>query len=301
MSKYSNYSVIPFYGFEDGEEKGWDCRNWYSWGQIYPLLSSKHLLPFFFKINGGSNISNINVYRLNNKSGLEVSLSDFERILPYSGSWIDKFTNSGMAISGDVLYYTSSNHINMLTTGYYYIEITVGGYKYVSEIFKVENSMTDNRLLLNWWDDKEDNQNTHIPYDKGFKNELIVESTLGMPNYEYEEEGENRMGYFYPIKKISYKKYKFNFVAPEYLCDVLRLIPLSDYIEVTDNRGEVLTPTDFNIDFNWLDGGRYAKVDCEFTTDTVVKKIGGSGSISPVPPPPVEEGSFNKSFNNSFK
>ena len=119
-----------------------------------------------------------------------------------------------------------------------------------------------------------------IPYASGFENMLYLDTDICQPTYEVEEEGEKRDGYFFPFKQISYKKYAFTIHAPEYLCDAMRLVGLSDTIIITDKYGEDYSATQFTLEPTWLEGGHYATVACEFTTQTVVKTLGKSISVS---------------------
>ena len=95
-----------------------------------------------------------------------------------------------------------------------------------------------------------------------------------MPEYKFTEDGEERNGCFFPIKQISEKVYKMSFTAPEYLCDVMRLIRMADYIEITDNLGRHYDVEQFEMDVKWSQGGHYAEVTCSIQTDSVIKKIG---------------------------
>ena len=103
-----------------------------------------------------------------------------------------------------------------------------------------------------------------------------------MPEYTFTEDGEERDGRFFPIKQISEKVYKFKAVVPEYLCDCMRLIRLSDVVIITDQLGRTYNVEHFEMDVKWLDGGHLAEIDCSFETDTVVKKVGKAyGTITP--------------------
>lgn len=95
-----------------------------------------------------------------------------------------------------------------------------------------------------------------------------------MPDYENEEEGEERDGIFFPNHQISYKVYRFRFLAPEFLTDALRVAWLSDYVRVTDPLGRVYNCNTFVPTVEWQDEGYLANVEVEFRTDTVVKKSG---------------------------
>ena len=127
-----------------------------------------------------------------------------------------------------------------------------------------------------------------------YKNRLYLCTQLGKPEYVFEEEGEERDGYFFPEKQISEKTYRFIILAPEYLCDVMRIIRMSDFVTVTDNYGRVYPCDTFLITPKWQTQGNLASVEVEFQTATVIKKI-GRGYITPT------GGDFNNDYNNDFK
>lgn len=119
-----------------------------------------------------------------------------------------------------------------------------------------------------------------IDYESNdFKNILYLCTDIGYPDYEYTEEGETRDGVFFPLKQISEKVYRFTFVAPEFLCDAIRLIPLADEVKVIDPLNKEYTCDNILITPKWIEGGNLARVDVEFHTDTIAKAIGkGYGS-----------------------
>ena len=146
-----------------------------------------------------------------------------------------------------------------------------------------------------WWDVE------NLVFDAGqivyqnpnFRNVLYLCTELGKPDYVFEEEGEERDGYFFPEKQISEKTYKCTILAPEYLCDVMRFIRMADYVVVTDKYGRKYNCDTFLITPKWQTQGNLASVEIEFQTDTVVKKIGRGYIIS-------NKGDFNGDFNNDF-
>jgi hypothetical protein len=109
-----------------------------------------------------------------------------------------------------------------------------------------------------------------------------------------EEQGETRDGYFFPEKMISEKVYKCNFLAPEYLCDVMRLIRLSDHVVLVDQYGNTYRCDTFLCTPKWQEQGNLANVEVEFTCNTVVKKIGKQYVE------PGTDDDFNIDFNNDF-
>lgn len=118
-----------------------------------------------------------------------------------------------------------------------------------------------------------------IAYSDGFKNEMYFNAEIGMPEYEFEEEVAERNGYQFPISQISYKKYKFSILVPEEVCDAMRFIRLSDYVKITTSEG-TYDATSFLMTPTWQEQGYLAEVACEFTTDTVAKKIGKGVTIA---------------------
>lgn len=118
-----------------------------------------------------------------------------------------------------------------------------------------------------------------IAYSDGFKNEMYFDAEIGMPEYEFEEEVAERNGYQFPISQISYKKYKFTLLVPEEVCDVMRFIRLSDHIYIS-TRDNTYKATSFLMTPTWAEQGYLAEVACEFTTDTVAKKIGKGVTIA---------------------
>lgn len=118
-----------------------------------------------------------------------------------------------------------------------------------------------------------------IVYSNGYKNEIFFDAEIGMPEYEFEEEVAERNGYQFPISQISYKKYKFTILVPEEVCDVMRFIRLSDHIYIS-TRENTYKATSFLMTPTWAEQGYLAEVACEFTTDTVAKKIGKGVTIA---------------------
>ena len=118
-----------------------------------------------------------------------------------------------------------------------------------------------------------------IAYSNGYKNEMFFDAEIGMPEYEFEEEVAERNGYQFPISQISYKKYKFTILVPEEVCDVMRFIRLSDHIRISTKNDTYEAPS-FLMTPTGAEQGSLAEVACEFTTDTVAKKIGKGVTIA---------------------
>lgn len=177
--------------------------------------------------------------------------------------------------------------------GLYYAEISDGAQRWYSEVFNIVRTVND-YMSIEWWDEEPlYYSGGHIEYSgETFKNRVYLPTQVGKPEYDFQEEGEKRDGYFFPEKQTSEKIYKFSFVAPEYLCDAMRIIRMSDHVKIT-SRGETYSADSFLITPKWQEQGDLAVVEAEFETDTVIKKIGRGVHITNI-------GEFNSDFNNDF-
>ena len=184
--------------------------------------------------------------------------------------------------------------------GRYYIRIAMSdGVVYYSDIFTV-SGLTGGLLAIQWFDyqdlvmDSGRIAYTDVNGVQNYRNTLYLNTQLGKPEYNYEEEGEQRDGYFFLEKAISEKKYKCMILASEYLCDVMRFIRLSDVVFIRDQYGNTYKADTFLINPKWEEQGDLASVEIEFTCDTVAKKIGhGYDGIG-------DMGDFNDDYNNDY-
>ena len=187
--------------------------------------------------------------------------------------------------------------INALQNGRYYIRMQIGYGQTiitrVSEIFTVVNDIQP-YLKITWWDEQDFTMDagTIVYTNPSFKNVLYLKADLAKPEYQFEEEGENRDGYFFPTKQISEKRYRFAFFASEYLLDVMRFIRMADHAQI-EYHGQTYNLDTFLITPEWESNGDVAAVEAVFDTATVAKKI-GLGYIK------AQRGDFNDDFNNDY-
>lgn len=196
----------------------------------------------------------------------------------FMGDFSESIASYGLSIktigNKDVIVFTSATGVGNLANGQYYIVMGDGIETWYSEIFTVVNDITP-YIKLEWWDDADFTMDagTIVYTNPSFKNVLYLGVDIAKPKYEFEDEAEDRDGYSFVTKQISRKTYRFSMLAPEYLCDVMRFIRMTDHITITAN-GKTYIPDSFLITPEWEDNGDVANVDVEFTTDTVAKKIG---------------------------
>lgn len=285
MIPNNNFSVLPFYGSLQEQ----NARKWWVYGRIYPLFCpAGFILPFQMLIAHTANPSLGSFLLFDANTNTQVA--DLTTGMQNTGLTVKQFSTFGYDV---VVYPGQLPAINSLNNGRYYLTASVNGVTYYSEVFTVVNDIQP-FLKLSWWDVEDFMMDAGaIVYTAPtFKNVLYLHSDIAKPEYSFSEEGETRDGYFFPVKMISEKRYRFSFLASEYLLDVLRFVRMADYIRV-EYHGQVYSLDTFLITPEWESNGDVATVQAEFETATVAKKI-GLGFIK------ARRGDFNADFNNDF-
>ena len=276
----NNISPLPFYDDISLQNH----RNDYAFGQIYPLIIHRNmLLPFQFCVSSGSSV---NLARLYTKGG--VLVADILSNLKENGLAVKSYTGFKLVKYPGTLPVNSIKH-----EGQYYIQLRLNSGKYFySDIFTVYNRV-DDYLELEYTNSYNfELKNGIIDFSDNFKFKCYLPAQIGKPEYDFEEEATERMGYTFIESQISKKLYKFTFLAPEYLCDALRIVRLCNDRQIT-SKGQVYDLTTFNMKPEWEEQGDLAAVECEFETDTVISNIGGYE-------PELLGGDFNNDYNNDF-
>ena len=260
MTQNNNLSVLPFWASIDEQSH----RRPYAYGDVYPLYVPVGQLPTWQICVASGSLSSVSLYK---KDGTYVTSVNTSSV--------------GSKSVGDYLVYY---HLGWTTSiysgeGQYYLAVTIGNVTYYSDVFTAVADITPYLKVL-WWDDEDFVMDGGaIAYFLGttyFKNVVYLNTQLGKPEYEYEEEGAKRDGLFFPEKMISEKTYKFNFLANEPLCVVMRFARMADHVEVTDRYSTKYTCDTFLITPKWETQGNLASVDAEFQTNMVAKRIGRS-------------------------
>jgi hypothetical protein len=287
MIQYNITSVLPFY--KDIALQ--NHRRSYAYGDVYPLYTpSGQILPFQF-LTPHDATNQVGYAYLKKIDGTMVA--DILQPLTDGGLRVTQYASDGY----DIISYPSIMPlgINMLE-GQYYIELVSIVGRYYSEVFTVVGDISP--YLKIEWRMREDliSYGWRIQYNSGlyaFRNVVYLATELGKPDYEFEETGESRDGWFFPEKMISEKSYKFQFMAPEYLCDAMRFVRMADEIKVTDKYGRTYLCDQFLMTPKWQEQGNLASVEAEFQTDTVAKAIGRALT-------PNDLASFNNDYNADY-
>ena len=278
----NNISPLPFYDNIALQNH----RKDYAFGQVYPLITySNRLLPFQVVLATGTSVNWVRLYNFNTGDYTDITAS---------------MNDNGLAIksysSFKLLKYPGNLPIvEIKNEGLYYLAISISGLGVIySDAFTVTNRI-DDCLLLEYYNSYNfELKNGVVDFSDNFRFKCYLNTQVGKPEYTFEEEATERMGYIFVESQVSKKIYKFTFVAPEYLCDALRIVRLCDTKQIT-SKLQVYDLTTFNMEPEWEDQGDLASVECEFETDTVIANIGGYKSSGV-----VKNGDFNSDFNNDF-
>lgn len=276
----NNISPLPFYDDISLQNH----RKNYAFGQIYPLVIYKNmLLPFQFCVSNGNSISEAYLYTAKGKH-----VANILPELKENGLTLKSYTGFKLIKYPGTLPVNSIKH-----EGQYYIWLRLnGGPVLYSDIFTVCNRV-DDYLELEYSNSYNfELKNGVIDFSDSFKFKCYLPTQIGKPEYDFEEEATERMGYTFIESQVSKKLYRFTFLAPEYLCDALRIVRLCNSRQIT-SKGQLYDLTTFNMKPEWEEQGDLAAVECEFETDTVISNIGGYE-------PELLGGDFNKDYNNDF-
>lgn len=284
MTPNNNLSVLPWYS----DIKYQNHRKTYAYGNIYPLFTpARTLLPFQIMRSTRANaITGVKLYTKTGTLFLDITTPIIEsglQIKAFPDLGIDVIVNPGILPMA----------INM-PEGIYYATITDGVETWFSDMFTVVNDVS-NYLKIEWYDveDLTFDEGAIVYQSPAFKNVVYLCAEIGKPEYVFEEDGEKRDGYFFPEKQVSEKTYKFTFLAPEYLCDAMRIIRMCDVVKVTAE-GRMYDCDTFLITPKWQTQGDIASVETEFECATVIKKIGKGVAVT-------NTGDYNGDFNDDFK
>lgn len=278
-------SVLPWYTSIEQQ----NARKWWVYGRVYPLFTpAGFVLPFQLMVPHVTTpaIGAVNLYNATTGALIENAKTK----LVNTGLTIKQFSTLGYDV---VVYPGQLPAFTSMDNGRYFFATTINSVTYYSEVFTVVNDVQP-YLKLEWWDNQDFvmDAGTIVYTEPVFKNAIYLMADIAKPEYPFEEEGETRDGYFFPIKQISEKRYRFNFLASEYLLDVMRFIRMADYAQITKN-GQTYSLDTFLITPEWEDNGDVAAVEAVFDTATVAKKI-GLGFTRAL------RGDFNDDFNNDY-
>lgn len=265
----NNISPLPFYS----SQAEWNHRKEYAFGQIYPLIASMDtFLPFQIIVRGiNAKISNVGI-----ADYIKGPIRQIGQEMNSAGLTITEYPDAGISVVS--FPGNDTDLAGYLSEGPHYLFISVstsvGRYTYYSEVFTLRKNVSD-YLKIEYSNSYDlEMKGGPIQFADGFKFVCYLDTQIGKPEYVFEEEATERMGYTFVESQVSKKIYKFTFLAPEYLCDALRIVRLCDTKRIT-SKGRTYDLTTFSMEPEWEEQGDLAAVECEFETDTVIANIGG--------------------------
>lgn len=277
----NNISPLPFY--DDIALQ--NHRKDYAFGQVYQLITFRNmLLPFQVVLSKGVYVKQVKLYNFSNDSFIDITTSMKENGLAIKKSFADF----------NLLKYPGTLPIiGIKHEGLYYLAINITGLGTIySDVFAVCNRV-DDYLCIEYSNSYNFAlKNGIVDFSDNFKFKCYLNTQIGKPEYNFEEEATDRMGYTFVESQVSKKIYKFTFIAPEYLCDALRIVRLCENKQIV-SKSQTYDLATFNMEPEWEDQGDLASVQCEFETDTVIANIGG------YMPEPLG-GDFNNDYNNDY-
>ena len=276
----NNISPLPFYDNIALQNH----RKNYAFGQVYPLITYKNfLLPFHVILSAGTAIQYVRLYNFNTGGHIDIT---------------DSMIDNGLAIvdhsNFKILRYFANLPISGIgNEGLHYLQINIEDLGVIySDVFTITNRIEDCLLIEYTNSYNFELKNSIIDFTDNFKFRCYLHTQIGKPEYVFEEEATERMGYSFIKSQVSKKTYKFTFLAPEYLCDALRIVRMCDSKQIITAL-QTYDLTTFNMVPEWEEQGDIASVECEFETDTVIANIGGRDASE-------LGGDFSNDFSNDF-
>lgn len=266
MNTFNNFSPLAF------REKSMKAtyKKWYAYGKEFALpFSTTELPPFQFTVVNLPvfNPNDAEIFLVNEATGVRSATGIYPKFNVMNGHNAVLYVSPG-----------SNVYAKSMDPGVYRAEFTIpGGETYVSTpICATEGIETNtNFVKLEYWND----ENLAYPngfittgIDNDFKFQMYIPTTFFKPKYEFEEEITKRAGYKFLELQTCNKVFGFSFLAPEHICDALRLVRLSDYIRFTHD-GEYYNALNFEYTPDWQDNGYLAAIECQFETDTIIQKL----------------------------
>lgn len=274
-------SPIPFYDSLSEQFK----NNPTAFGTNYPLLAMMDEPPTFFFFTD----DDIDVSHIHNISIVQVGVQSIDVT--------SRFVGHGLLMADAEAEDGSHNsYIRFSPSDDFAFSFpAVGMYYYVIEVNREDD--TPSVYYSELFCVKDDKQNAiRIEYgspnllttpfgiiplgslEAGFTLHMWVDALIGKPEYIFEETVTTRMGYEFMENCLTKKTYQFVVMAPEYLCDAMRLIKLCPDRTITQYN-KSYHPITFDMSVDWQEQGDLAAVTVTFDTDTVITALGGYDNL----------------------
>lgn len=296
MNRNSNLSPLPWY--ETIEEQGF--RKHWAYGKVWPLIAHRdYLLPFQIVFPDTPSGTKFFIHQVESGRSFEITAAMSRAMYDTEvADYIVGVFPAAYEIDWSVLGVDFNNDFDEsfggedhTSIGRYYLSMEYTIDDVTKTMYSEVMTLVDDLscfLRLEWFSyDNLAYNGGEIVYTYAFShlnyaNYLYIKADIAMPDYTFEEEGEERDGFFFATKQTSEKTYRFAFLATEEICDVLRIVGLSDMVSITDQLGRRYICDKFSMTPEWQQQGYLAAVNCEFQTDTVIIRRSVSLGSSPL-------------------
>lgn len=273
MASYKNQlSILPFYSSTDY----WHSNKSYAYGKYYPLISLGRFLVPFQIITTNSPVTDpptVNIIRLSDGASQNITTDiDAKGLTTYNFTGYSVYVWDAATELADI---SDGGGGSWFKNGKYYLTVNDGTDTYYSEVFNITENNGKLTKITYWHNSNLEYPDYQIVYQNSFKYYVYFQTEVGKPEYQFEEIAENRDGYKFVQYSISKKVFKFEFIAPEFLLDAMRVIRMHDNIEIEFD-GITYTVDDFIITPEWQEQGDLAVVECQFECDTVITETGNT-------------------------
>lgn len=244
-------------------------QKWYAYGQYYCMPTpAGFLIPFQLRRdNTGAAITSLVVVEV--ATGTETNIL---AVALSSGLEVVEYAADGY----DLIIYPATLSVGSFNVGRHYLRMGDGTNTWYSEVFNFVDS-TFGLVKVEWWHAEDFcYPSGRVRYNFPYKGRAYFKTDIGKPEYTFEQTVTERNGKNFKLKQISAKQYKFVILAPEYIADAFRQVPLHDFVEITNyNDNRTYTVDEINMSSpDWQDRGDLAAITVDFQTDTVIVKSG---------------------------
>jgi hypothetical protein len=302
----NNSGVLPFYAQRSHKLKNRDYTHGKGFSWPVPVNYSPPINLIRRGENKGRPILSVKVISLDSNVETnvtaEMTLAGLQIITP-------------AGVDYDIVWFPSSLPIPVtLSTGSYEMIIDDGVIEWISEDFCMLDNLDDYVKIRFCHPTHLDVDNGSLYYSGTSENAIYIKTQIKKPSYQFiETDIEERDGYEFAGKIVSFKQHKFGILGTESLFDVFRLLPLH-YTVIIEWNGETYNVNKIEMsDPEWYRYGRVGTAEATFRTDTVVtvvnKGVSSPGACKPTPENCVEvdhevigliiEGSDE--YNNGYK
>lgn len=269
-----NYSLLPFYDSPSKQHRAL----WYSFDRVFPMPVLEGFIPPFQwdKFEGIG--ETITTFKLRNL--MTGTIYDITGAMSAGGLVVSPETDFDKVTWDGLTRIDNPDGLNIVDgraifdNGDYEVTFDMSGTRYISEPFRFVSDI-DCFLKIEWWHDENfEYPGAFINYESGFKHFAYFPTEFSKPSYPFQREVSERQGRVYPRIQTVGKTHRCDILTPEWLADILVLLPLHHYVTITYEGSTYDVNQILTAGPDWLDRGDLGTMELEITFDNAVVKTG---------------------------